>query len=753
MAKFDWLKERKRQAQQEKLQSQSQVDYTVQPVSSRFGWNNTGYGPDGINQPNRPAMQLQSGRGPVNLHEGEPYKQLPDGSVRVVSQKDLMRDEQKGIAGGMQQGGIISPRRTPAARQSFQAQPGVPKPIIPNTQPVNITQPKQTAPVNITQPITPQTQGINITGAPQTKDPFHQSPGDLTDVNITQPEKTGLAGRLPLTATDVAPETVIGKIPGTEPEVPTPVTEEAMDKDNFYENMFKKGMGWVEQMMEGGSPAQKAAYQKYIDDLKATQATERMVGAQQAAQGRLGEQTAAARGLMMQRMHGINLAGMEAAGGIEQMQAQERAAEKLSQLGLQGMNFQQSQEQFEFAKDQFDYGKQLDTINALLAEGGEENFKQASMMFQDMYGKDIDFSNSLTQENIDKFNQGWNNLGGLIASGMSWEDAVKVMQQDGTLDLLGLTESDVKSIYEQQQLMNDPLYAQTKMIDNWVDQGIITQDQADVLLAIMNDALTNPEGYNIENGWIVKDAAGNEVGFFTDENEANEFMKDHPDWTSEFMEDHISKTGAGPGGGDGGDQTPKENFEDFQTSHIPQEEMDWFTQDVWEDLDKPETWEEAQEKIKEKYGETWEIYNKYDRDTNLLKSDNSFKYTNDELNKLAEALNKDDPFAREKYGVPKDSAVYDFLNAIKSNPVTGKGITANLTMSGSVDEPIPVTEEDFKPFIGKMVTYKDIKGNDRKVIIQGYEEEPTTSGQVMQKIIVLDVETGKKDYIQVKSLG
>ena len=547
MAKFNWVKDLQRKAQADKQQRQSQLDYTVQPVSSRFGgWSNTGFGTDGINQPNMPAMQLQSARGPVNMHEGEPYRQLPDGSVQVVSQRDLLKDEQTGRAGGMQQGGIIPPRRTPAARQSFQAQPGSPQPIVPNTQPVNITQPQNVSPVNITQPTTPQTQGFDITGAPKPQDPFYQSPGDLQDINITQP-KPGLAGRIPLTATGVAPETVIGKIP--EPVTETPITEEPpLDKDNFYEQMFKKGMGWVEEMMQGGSPAQKAAYQKYIDDMKATQATERMVGAQQAAQGRLGEQTAAARGLMMQRMHGINLAGMEAAGGIEQMQAQERAAEKLAALGLQGMNFQQAQEQFEFAKDQYEYGKQLDTINALLAEGGEENFKQASMMFQDMYGKDIDFSNSLTQENIGKFNQGWNNLGGLIASGMSWEDAVKVMQQDGTLDLLGLTESDVKSIYEQQQLMNDPLYAQMKMIDNWVDQGIITQDQADNLLAIMNDALTNPEGYDIKAGWVVKDAAGNEVGFFTDETAADEFMKDHPEYSKKFMEKHIGKKTITPEG-------------------------------------------------------------------------------------------------------------------------------------------------------------------------------------------------------------
>jgi len=750
MGKFDWVKEHKRQAQQDKRQSQ--VDYTVSPVSSRFGmWRNTGYGPDGINQPNMPAMQMQSARGPVNLHEREPYRQLPDGSVQVVSQRDLLRDEQTGRAGGMQQGGIISPRKTPAARQPFQ-----PQQVVPDVTPVNITQPQNIKPIDITQPITPQTQDITpIQPLPKTKDPFGEPVGDVQDINITQP-KPGLAGRPPVSAIGTAPDTVTGVIPGAEPTpTPQPEADVTTEQQDFYENMYKKGMGWVEQMMQGGSPAQKALYQKWMDDTAARQATERLVGAQQAAQGRLGESTAAARGLMMQRLHGIELGDIAAKGGIEQMQASERAAEKLAALGLQGMNFQQAQEQFEFAKDQYEYGKQLDTINALLAEGGEDNFKQASLMFQDMYGKDIDFSNSLTQENIGKFNQGWNNLGGLIASGMSWEDAVKVMQQDGTLDLLGLTEGDVESIYKQQQLMNDPLYKQMQMVDTWIDQGYIDEEDKDMWLAIMGDMFKNPEGWNVENGWVVKDKAGNEVGFFTDETEADEFMKDNPEYSKEFMEKHITKTGAGPGSGTGtGDQTPKENYEDFQASHVPQEEMDWFTQDVWEDLDKPKTWEEAQEKMKEKYGEVYELYNKHDRETDLLKSDGGFTYSSDEMEEIGKALENDNPFVREKYGVPEDHVFNDFMDRIRENPVSGEGTTKNLTMSGSQDELMPISEEEMNQLRGKMVTYTDLKGNKRQVIIDSYEEvagEGIAANQVMQRFWVIDAKTGKKDMIQLRT--
>jgi len=557
MAKFDWLKERKKQAQREKLQAQPQVNYSAQPVSQRF---NTGFGEDGINQPNRPVMQLQTPAGARMIHEGEQFMQLPDGSIRVASQEELMNQEKLGVR-GMQRGGIIPPKRQPTAPIAAKPAPGVSP-----ESPFLGGKPKKPR----IKGATAQFPGATPAPVAEKLAPFGSIPGTVKPPAMPAPIaekveekwKFGAQAEFPEIAAPVPEAQAVSPDVISPEELPPEVTEEiptGQDK-SYYEKMLEKAMGELEQIMEGGSPAQIAAYQKYIDDLKATQATERMVGAQQAAQGRLGETTAAARGLMMQRMHGISLAGMEAAGGIEQMNAMERATEKLAALGLAGMGHELAQQQFELSKDKFDYGKQLDTINALIAQGGQDNLDQAAMMFQDMYGQDIDFSNALQQENIDKFNQGWNQLNTLIASGMDWEEALKVMEKDGTLDLMGMTQSDVEKMYKQQQLMSDPLYQQMQQIQSWVDQGIITQEQADDLLAIMNHALTNPEGYNVQDGWVVRDEAGNEVGFFTDENAANEFMKDHPDWTSEFMEGHVSKKDIVPEGGGDGDTRLKDFF-------------------------------------------------------------------------------------------------------------------------------------------------------------------------------------------------
>ena len=128
--------------------------------------------------------------------------------------------------------------------------------------------------------------------------------------------------------------------------------------------------------------------------------------------------------------------------------------------------------------------------------------------------------------------------------------------------------------------------------------------------------------------------------------------------------------------------------------------MDWFTQQVWEDLGKPATWEEAQKKLKEKYGDVYEIYNKHDRETNLLKPDGGFSYSNDELKEIGKALEEDNLFVRDKYGIPEDSAINGFIDAIRNRPL--ENITET-SLGGSIDEPFAITEEDVNNMKGRMI--------------------------------------------------
>lgn len=86
------------------VMGQGEAD-TKWPLQSGVPMGNTGYGPDGHNQPHNPVAIVQTANGPIALHEGEPVMQMPDGRVRVVSQAEL----KKQIAGrrvpGMYSGG------------------------------------------------------------------------------------------------------------------------------------------------------------------------------------------------------------------------------------------------------------------------------------------------------------------------------------------------------------------------------------------------------------------------------------------------------------------------------------------------------------------------------------------------------------------------------------------------------------------------------------------------------------------------
>lgn len=235
-------------------------------------------------------------------------------------------------------------------------------------------------------------------------------------------------------------------------------------------------------------------------------------------------------------------------------------------IGQQEWQKEAWQKQFNFEQDQWDYNNQQNAFNTLLNSG---DFDNAAKMFESIYGESIDFSHLKSEVAANKFNEAFNNMNGLIAAGTSWDQALKVMKTDGSFEKLGMTEGDAQAFYEEAQLMADPLYKAFKMADTWVEQGIITQEQADDFNAFLAWSTTNPQGVDIEDGFSVKDKDGNEVGFFTNEADALKFINDNPNsgYTSEAMENHITvndNSGTGTGTGTNtGDQVPDWADPDF----------------------------------------------------------------------------------------------------------------------------------------------------------------------------------------------
>lgn len=221
---------------------------------------------------------------------------------------------------------------------------------------------------------------------------------------------------------------------------------------------------------------------------------------------------------------------------------------KIADLVNQGVSLEQLQKQFPdqnitaeqykqmqdwsptgVNKDQWDYSKKIDSFNQLTQMGGEENFKQAAEMFNDMFGTDIDFSNALTEENKQKFNDSWNNMSGSIASGMSFDEWKKVAEADGTFDDLNMTESDIESMYNNMQMQSNPIYQAMQQYDMMLENGDISQEDYDKIMDTLNFGLTNPEGFDYSTSYQVLDADGNEVKNFQTPEEAQAFMDENPD--------------------------------------------------------------------------------------------------------------------------------------------------------------------------------------------------------------------------------
>ncbi len=400
--------------------------------------------------------------------------------------------------------------------------------------------------------------------------------------------------------------------------------------------------------------------------------------------------------------------------------------------------FQLATEKFGLTKDKYDFDKQSSALNTMLQAG---DYTGAGEMFNNLFGESIDFSKAISKENAQNFNEGFNNLNGLIASGMDFEDAIKVMEADGTLEKLGMTEGDVKTLYDNMQLQSNPMYKITQQVQDLVDAGIVPQDQADDYVDFLIWSQMNPQGVEISAGYSIKDKNGNEVGFFKDEAEAQAFMDENKDkeYDMAFMEQHYGPS-TGSGTGPGGQTKPKESYEIFFDEEVPSgpnENNDWFTQSVWEDLGKPKTWDDAMKAI----GPIGALWNKHDRDTTLFNDQGKLDYKEDEIKDIFGEIEGGNAFAIDKYGVKEDSAVNTLINAIKESPGPTTGKLAHDMLGGG--PPLGVTKEDIEESVGKAIVYTDNTGKERKAIVKGFNEREWLGNNV-QEIVLYDTETGKE---------
>jgi len=199
---------------------------------------------------------------------------------------------------------------------------------------------------------------------------------------------------------------------------------------------------------------------------------------------------------------------------------------------------------------QLDYNKQMTKLAMMKDAGDLDGWAEN---FEEVFGSGIDIGHLQGQQDLDSFYEGMGVMQDLIASGADWDTAKKMMADSGALDMLGMPEGDAEAFFESSKLQNDPLFKMNEMVQGWVDNKLIDQDDADIYMEIFKDSLVNPNGYKVEDGFQILDKKGNEVGFFKNEADATKFLEDNKDkdYTSTEIDNHITKTngtGTGPDG-------------------------------------------------------------------------------------------------------------------------------------------------------------------------------------------------------------
>lgn len=487
-----------------------------------------------------------------------------------------------------------------------------PEETIQGTTPVNISQPQTVTPQTITQPGTtmPTTTPISITQPetqpqigtarrPQDLTPGLQKIGGLNrpDTGVTKTSERFMPEKVRPIGAEI-PEPSPTPTPTPAP-TPTPTPEESPEYQQALRRLEKsaEGISPVDQKIReeermrlaGEEAAARTALEQYGSQLGLSDRemlTEqamlgRNFGAQEVALMaalRKGEADRAFQATMA--LPGATLAGMQFKLNKEQWDKQfdfeHKKWEDMTDLEKSKFNWnkeiwqkgydldkeqwekqfeennRQWQQLFDFGMEKWDYGTKLDFVNTLVQQGGAENYARATEVLNSIYGEPVDFSNAITAENQANFFNGMDVISSSIASGLSWEDTLKALEENDMLDRMGMTESDLKSVFDHMKLNSDPLYQAIQMADGWLEQGWINQEQYDDFLATVRYGLTNHEGFNIEDGFMLLDENGNEVEFFKTQAEMEEYMKNNPgNYQAVKTQNHITPIDVGPGTGTG----------------------------------------------------------------------------------------------------------------------------------------------------------------------------------------------------------
>jgi hypothetical protein len=443
---------------------------TLSRPSSNSNVMFTGAGPDGIIQPDMPAILDRSGPKPSIIHEGEIVQNVPGGKEVIPNDvtmgmlapqtvQDQMRlKEMEAPRNNYYSGGVIDSYKCGGMIKGYQDGGFIPTqtPMAPVAQ-----QPVQ-----------------QIAQAPVAQQPISQTPlmQPVTQTPVQQPQQVQ----------------------------PVQPQKDPLSTVQDYEQLYKQSLLDLQKLSQGQSPLYEQLQNVYLGRLGASQAAEQAAQEQRAAQLGVSPERQALAGQLLDRQQDIQQG--QIISDLSQQQAQQAigAQQQLGQQGLLGA--------------QYETAKQKEILNNLIQSGGIENLSKAQEIYTQLYGTEMDMAALKQSQQMSK-------RGELAAMGMGVDETIQLAQNQGILDQYGLTPDMARQMLTPMIMGSNPIFqAQTQYAD-LVKQGVITQDQADKALMAMKWSMTNPQGVEIKDSFVVYNPDGSQAGNFLSEQEAQAFVE------------------------------------------------------------------------------------------------------------------------------------------------------------------------------------------------------------------------------------
>jgi len=385
-----------------------------------------------------------------------------------------------------------------------------------------------------------------------------------------------------------------------------------------------------------------------------------------------------------------------------------------------------------FQKDQWEYNKKVDAFNQLLAQGGADNLNAASDLYNEMFGTDIDFSNALTEENLEKFNTSYDYMNQAIASGKSFEDWMATAKADGTFDNLNMTETDIKSMYQSMQLQSNPVWQASEQLKLMVEKGLISEDYYEETMAILMKGIQG--GITVSDAYQVLDKNGDEVGNFKTQQEADDFIADHPEYEGAKV-NVLENSWFDFGGDSGPDPDP--------------DDPDVISDTDWDKMDDTKKNEHFLENIPAQFLEEWDTKEGYTKWVNAGMPQNwdaYQKYLDDNTGDFTKT--QQDKYGKDGWGetLPDTNIQKDKIESAREKFIAGGEGIVSMGKDDWKDFRWDsfVTDSQFKS--GNVIS---IEGQNPMVIVS----DLTQMGPEANFIVAYDLVTGEKILIGRDSGG